>query len=103
MRQMILTFITKIDPARLSELESLLDEIAGDLTGNPHIPFGSLDRLHFASLVIFPDEQYGPYLVFEHSIDGPLSAYMNDLLDRFGEGVHRIYRCCLGYTAAGPA
>ena len=102
MGQMIVSFITKIDPARLSELESMLDEMADDPVGNRHIPFGSLPRLHFASLVIFPDEQYGPYLVFEHNIDGPMAAYLDDLLDRYGEGLHRIYRCCLRYSAAGP-
>src|SRR4051794_797644 len=99
----ILTFIASIVPARLAELEALLADIQPDPVANPVVPFGLLDRLHFASLVILPaDEQhgYGPSLVFENNFDGPLASYVDELLLKVGPGLHRIYSHCVGYPIA---
>lgn len=102
MAQTVLTFITRIDPGRLARLEGLLDQIKKNLQGDSLVPFASLKLLHFASLVIFEDETYGPCLVFENNFDGPLDAYLDDLLRHAGDGLHEIYGCCLGYAASGP-
>jgi hypothetical protein len=93
----VLTFISRVDPARLAELRRHLDEIAADVRGNRLVPFGRLARTHFASLTIFPDDEYGPYLVFEHNFDGPLDPYLDDLIAHAGPGLDRIYRCCDDY------
>jgi hypothetical protein len=65
------------------------------------LPFASLKLLHFASLVLFEDEEYGPYLVFENNFDGPLDAYLGELLQHAAVGLHEIYSYCEGYTARG--
>ncbi len=101
MAHTILTFITKVDPDKLGRLEVLLDQIESDRERNPHIPFGSLKLLHFASLVIFDDEVYGPCLVFENNFDGSLDSYLNDLLRHAAVGIHEVYSCCVGYAADG--
>jgi len=98
----ILTFVAKVDPARLEDLNRILAEVAEDVAGNSHVPFGELTRVHFASLVVFPDDRYGPYLVFENNFDGPLDPYLDELIERAGAGLDRIYRCCLGYQPSVP-
>lgn len=102
MTHTILTFIAQVERDREQELTALLAEIAADLTGNAHVPFGSLKLLHFACLVILPDERYGPYLVFENNFDGPLEPYLDELLAHAADGLHRIYSHCRGYRAARP-
>jgi hypothetical protein len=102
MAQTVLTFITKVAPDRAAQLESLLTQIEHNLPDDPRLPFASLKRLHFASLVIFEDEEYGPYLVFENNFDGPLEAYLDELLQHAASGLHEIYGCCLGYNAKAP-
>lgn len=102
MAHTILTFITKVAPGRAAHLESLLAQIESNVPGDPRLPFASLKLLHFASFVLLKDQEYGPYLVFENNFDGPLDAYLEELLKHAGGGLHEIYGCCLGYTARGP-
>ena len=100
MKQTVLTFITPVDRARVEELQGLLDRIQKNLPNDPDVPFASLRLLHFASLVLFEDEEFGPYLVFENNFDGPLDAYLAELYRHARGGLHQIYRCCIGYPAA---
>ena len=102
MQHTVLTFVTKVNPARVGELQRVLDEIAADVTGNRHVPFGALTRLHFASLAVLPDDGYGPTLVFENNFDGPLGPHLREMVERAADGLDRIYRCCVGYHARGP-
>lgn len=102
MAQTVLTYITKVAPGRAAQLKSLLARIENNLPSDPGVPFASLKLLHFASFVLFEDREYGPYLVFENNFDGPLDAYLDDLLQHAGGGLHEIYSCCLGYNASGP-
>ena len=101
MAQTVLTFITKIDPGKVTQLTTLLERIESNQSSNLFVPFASLTRLHFASFVIFDDGDCGPDLVFENNFDGALDAYLEDLLRHAGHGLHGIYSCCLGYTATG--
>jgi hypothetical protein len=104
MGQILLTFLTRVKPDKLAELREFLDnDIAGNLLTNPHVPFPSLTRLHFASLVLNEDSTYGPYLVFENNFDGPLEAYIDELYRHSAQGLHRIYGYCLDYPAASAA
>jgi len=103
--QTILTFITRVDPAKLASLEGLLQEIQdSNPTGHhPALPLDDLKRLHFGSMVIFkdPDGNYDPTLVFENNFDGELDDYLEDLLERAAAGLHQIYSHCLDYRATG--
>jgi hypothetical protein len=102
MAHTILTFITKVAPGSVARLESLLAQIESNVPADPRLPFASLKLLHFASFVLFEDQEYGPCLVFENNFDGPLDPYLGELLQHAGGGLHEIYSCCLGYTARGP-
>jgi hypothetical protein len=101
MTHTILTFITKVAPGRAAQLESLLAQIESNVPGDARLPFASLKLLHFASFVLFEDEEYGPYLVFENNFDGPLDVYLDELLQHASGGLHEIYSCCVGYAARG--
>jgi hypothetical protein len=103
MKQTILTFITKVNPDRVSDLRTLLDGMGADGQHNPHIPFSDLQPLHFASLVLHHDPSYGAYFVFENNFDGSLDPYLEDLYAHASEGLHSIYSCCRDYPAASAA
>jgi hypothetical protein len=102
MKQTILTFISKVKPARISDLEALLEGMAKDVEGNAIIPFPRLRFLHFASLVVIedPDDVFDPYLVFENNFDGPLEPHLEDLYAQASEGLHKIYSCCTDYPVS---
>jgi hypothetical protein len=101
MSHTILTFVAKVHPSRVSDLAALLADMEADPRNNPHVPFGALEKLHFGSLVIFPDDTFGPYLVFENNFDGDLEPYLADLWQHAGAGLHRIYGHCIGYEGGG--
>ncbi len=101
MSHTILTFVAKVHPSRVDDLAALLAEMEGNPRGNAHVPFGALERLHFGSLVIFPDDTFGPYLVFENNFDGDLEPYLADLWQQAGPGLHRIYGHCVDYDGRG--
>jgi len=103
MNQTILTFITKVKPARVSDLKGLLEDMGNHVEDNSVIPFPSLKLLHFGSLVLNEDPAYGPMLVFENNFDGPLDPYLEDLYAHASAGLHRIYDCCVDYPAASAA
>lgn len=100
MKQTILTFVTKVNPDRVSDLKTILDEMGADVEHNPHIPFLDLKLLHFSSLVLNDAPVYGAYLVFENNFDAELGPYLEDLYAHAGAGLHRIYSCCRDYPAA---
>lgn len=103
MAQIVLTFLTKVQPDKAPALRALLADLANPLLEDLHLPFSSLKRLHFASLVLNEDATYGAYLVFENNFDGPLEAYLDELYSHSAEGLHRIYSHCLDYPAASAA
>jgi hypothetical protein len=100
MKQTILTFITKVNPAKVSDLKALLEGMAKDVEGNAVIPFPKLKLLHFASLVVNEAPDYDPCLVFENNFDGPLDPYLEELYLHASEGLHQIYSCCPDYPVA---
>jgi hypothetical protein len=98
MKQTILTFISRIDPAKRTALDGLLKLIQKDLDNNSLVPFSRLDLLHFASFVLMDNTAGETLLVFENNFDGDLPAYLTQLLIVAGNGLHRIYGCCPDYN-----
>src|SRR2546422_151977 len=103
MKQTVLTFISKVDPDRVSDLKDLLDGMGQDVENNAYLPFLRLKLLHFASLFLVEDPSYGPFLVFENNFDGALDNYLEVLYLQAAEGLHRIYSCCRDYPATNAA
>jgi hypothetical protein len=101
----ILTFVTSVQPQRVDELRTLVNEIGKDIKANRHIPFTSCQSLHFASLWLDEGKSQdgsGPLFVFESNFDGTLDSYLEELFERAAEGLHRIYSCCVDYPAVNP-
>ena len=98
MKQTILTFLTKVNPDKVSDLKLLLDGMATDVENNALIPFPNLNLLHFASLVLNDDPDYGAYFVFESNFDGSLDPYLEDLYAQASAGLHRLYSYCSDYS-----
>jgi hypothetical protein len=70
MRQSAFTILAPVTAGAVEDLESLLDEIGNDIRGNPHLRFGALEGLHYASLFVFVDGARDACLVFEGNVDG---------------------------------
>jgi hypothetical protein len=98
MTHTILTFITKVKLEYVNDLCKLLDQIGIDPEANALVPFRSLKRVHFASLVLHQSPQYGAYLIFENNFDGVLDDYLPDLYSQAANGLHQIYSCCQDYS-----
>jgi hypothetical protein len=103
MKQTILIFLTPVSPERVSELKSLLDGMAVDVEHNAIIPFPDLKLLHFASLVVHEDPDFGIYFSFESNFDGALDPYLEDLYAHASAGLHRLYSCCADYSVKSAA
>jgi hypothetical protein len=102
MTQTILTFITKVKPEYVNDLSKLLDQIGKNPEANALVPFRSLKRVHFASLVLHQSPPYGACLIFENNFDGVLDDYLPDLYRQAASGLHQIYSCCQDYSS-GPS
>jgi hypothetical protein len=98
MKQTILIFLAKVNTDRVSELEGLLDSMTTNLEHNELIPFADLKLLHFSSLVVQQDREYGAYFTFENNFDGTLDPYLEDLYAHASAGLHRLYSCCSDYS-----
>jgi hypothetical protein len=107
--------VAPIDPRREEELRRLLtsmnDAPVRVNVGNPLIPFGEFDTLHFARLVILDDKTledvrvyempvraYPLYLAFLGDLDGDPDRFLQDLAQRAPQGLRAIFSCCEGFT-----
>jgi hypothetical protein len=101
MIQTILTFISKVKPERVNDLSGFLAQIGNHPGDNPLVPFRSLKRVHFASMVLHQSPlapEYGTYFIFENNFDGVLDDYLPDLYSLAAGGLHQIYSCCQDYS-----
>jgi hypothetical protein len=105
-----ITIITPIDASSASNTErcrQYLRDNAEPESGmrcRPDFRFDLLPNLHFASFVILEaTDEFGPSLVFEATFDGPKSEFVSDLLRVAGDGMHKLYRHCVGYPPSGLA
>ena len=80
--------------------------------GNPIVPFGQFDRLHFARFVILQDQtlddievayglprrDYPLTLAFIADFDGDADEFRAELARKAGPGLEQIFSCCDGFT-----
>jgi len=103
--------VAPIAAQRLAELRQLLagmNRAPGVVDpGNALVPFGRLDRLHFARIVILDDQTrddikvyglepatYPLYLTFLGDFDGDSDAFLSDVVRQAGNGLRQIFSCC---------
>jgi hypothetical protein len=92
-----LTIVTPIEPARLDEVDARLTRMGGEVAKKPVLPFDTLDRLHFASWVVWREDDVAPQIIFESNFDGDGRDFVQDLVRRARRGVDAIFDGCLGY------
>ena len=107
--------LATVDPQREAELNTLLASMnLGPGTADPLnslIPFGRLEQLHFARILILSDQtlddiavyglprvNYPLYLTILGEFDGPSDTFFADLARCAGEGLERIFSYCKEYT-----
>jgi hypothetical protein len=98
-----LTLLHRVKPGQKDELAAYLTALGTNVAGTPDIDFESLTLVHFLRWVVLddPDDVDGATLMFESNHDGSADAHLRELLEHGAPALHRIYRHCSGYPAAG--
>src|SRR5712692_10378552 len=98
--------VAPAQPSRLDDLRALLEEMGKDPAGNPHVPFGRVEAIHYARfLVLEPTTDLAgraipAELIFMADFDSPLEARLDHLLTVGGQGLIRLLSHCQGFPAA---
>ena len=107
--------VAPVREGALDELRQLLSDMnqapAFANPDNPLIPFGQLDRLHTARLVIIESHTleeirafgvsprpWRPALAFIGDIDGDIDSFFTELVERAGSGLVKIFSHCDGFS-----
>src|SRR5262245_40580789 len=108
--------VAPITPGREDELRKLLASMnhrpgVAD-PDNPLVPFGRLAGVHFARFVILDDAtlddvtahgvprvDHRPSLAFLADFDGPVNAFLDDLLRIAGSGLQHVFAYCEAFDA----
>ena len=103
--QVAITIVAPIRPESLENLRTTLAEMSTD-PGTSVVPFGSLDGVHFARLVIVPPTSTaaantGSSLAFLLDCDAPERDRLRQLVTSAGPGLDAVLGCCEGYPAEG--
>jgi hypothetical protein len=107
-RQLTVAIVAPVRPRRLAQLRRLLETMGEDPSGNAIMPFGSLQRVHFARLVLLErardlDGNAIPaQLLYMCDIDEPLADHLDELLD-LTPGLDRVFGACEGYPTRTTA
>jgi hypothetical protein len=108
--------VAPIAAQRLAELRQLLagmNRAPGVVDpANALVPFGRLDRLHFARIVILDDQTrddikvyglepttYPLYLAFLGDFDGDPDTFLSDAMRQAGNGLRQIFSCCVDFQS----
>jgi hypothetical protein len=110
-----LTVITPVQPGHLMDLHTLLTDLGdhidpvtgvGLVKGQVFMRFRDLTTVHFLRWVILDPARDAegnpirPSLAFSTDHDGPLEAHVDELIEKIGPALNRIYSYCCNYT--GP-
>ena len=88
-----LTILGKVVPGRVEPLRAALSDLRG------RDVFDALGTVHFARWVVLtPDgDQGAAYLLFTSNYDGPLDAYLADLVGRIPDVLAATWGNCQGW------
>jgi len=97
MVQTEMTLITKIVPAKLTQLKQVLAGIKEP--GHPDL-IALIGTVHFARWVIIDS---GKRLLFDSNFDGSVDQYLTDFATQpdLRQALDAVWGCCVGYPAGG--
>src|SRR5262245_19794240 len=87
-------------PNAAESLDRVLQQVGSDVENNPVLPFGTLENVHFARLVIVPEARdlngraIRASLVYAANVDGSGSAHLRELIKQSAVGIDRIFAHC---------
>lgn len=105
--QATITITAAVQADRVESLRVMLEEIGRDAGGNATLPFGQIDGLHFARLVLLDasadlkGEMLAPRLLFLLDCDAPANRRLADIVRTAKDGIDRVFEHCEDYPAAG--
>lgn len=107
MEQKVITVITELRQDSLDDLRKYLQSIGDHIKTNSVIQFSDFVKLHYCSFLIIEDETpppdtpaAAPLLVFEANIDGPIAAFIANLMQKKADFLHYVYSFCTDYPGA---
>ena len=107
--QSAVTVVAPLADEQLGAARDLLQQMGADPAGNPIVPLGALDGVHFARFFVTesataPDGTRMPaHVVYMSDFDGPADAHVAQLVDVAGDGLDRVFGRCPGYPSDRPA
>jgi hypothetical protein len=107
--QVALTIVAPVRADAADDLDRLLATMGDGVANGSVIDFGDLSGVHFARLMVIgaDTDQWGEplpaSLVFLSDLDVPAATHLDELVDRFGDGVDRVFGHCEGYPGGEPA
>lgn len=105
--QRSLSVMARVVPSEFGELEDILREIGTDPGGNQALPFGQLEKVHYARFVLLPEvidlegDLIPPTLLFTTNFNGSRSEHLKDIVAAAGDGLDQVYSHCVGYPKPG--
>src|SRR3954453_21410684 len=97
--QVALTFCADVDPARRTDLDLLLNEMASDPAHNSVLSFGDLPQTHFARIVVL-DGTAGDTLLLTLDCDASIRDRIRDLAQLTGDGIDQLFGSCTDYPTS---
>ncbi|MGI8686606.1 MAG: hypothetical protein ACR2MO_16205 [Acidimicrobiales bacterium] len=101
-RQAVFTVVAPIPDGGLGALREAVATIRLDPAGNELLPFGRLDRLHFASLVL-AEGPHPSLLILELNADGTAADCLAALVAGAGPGLDALFGSSDGYPGSADA
>ncbi len=92
--QNALTVILKIKPGAVDGLRQFLLEIGNDIQRNNYMRLAESRLTHFSRYLIFDTDSR---MLYTACYDGPLDAYLQELLQKFQSALVTIFNHCEGF------
>ncbi|MFD9415354.1 hypothetical protein ACFWC9_11650 [Streptomyces goshikiensis] len=106
-QQIAVTVRAAVPTERVAEVQEVLAEASRKGAAGEFIPFAELAGVHFARLVLVPEEPdhagetMPASIVYMSEADAPMDAHLADLVRKAGSGLERVFGHCRGYPPAG--
>lgn len=106
-QQIAVTVRATVPTDRVAEVQEVLAEANRRHAGGEFFPFAEMVGVHFARLVLVPEDtdhtgqRMPASIVYMSEADAPLDAHLADLVAKAGSGLGKVFGHCRNYPPAG--
>jgi hypothetical protein len=106
--QRSLTIVAPVREGAEHDVESLLATMGDGVANGSVIDFGALEGVHFARLMLVPDDtdrsgaRLPASLILLSDFDVTADAHLEQLVKTAGAGIDRVFGACVGYPDGEP-